>query len=85
MDVKQAVTVATRYFHELFPSYTENLELEEVEFLPGDGSWLVTLGYDKPAPSRPLLALVQPAERHYKVVHVDASGEPLSIRMRQAS
>jgi|GEM_PF-5524596 len=85
MDVKQAVAVAMRYFHELFPNYTQNLELEEVEFVPSDQSWRVTLGYDRQDLSRPFLNLVQPAERHYKVVHVNANGEPLSIRMRQAS
>ena len=88
MDVKQAVAIATTYFQTVFPNYTRNLALEEVEFLPQNESWLVTLGYDKErqVPPGVLRSLVpQNWERDYKVVHVDANGAPLSVKMREAS
>jgi hypothetical protein len=88
MDVKQAVAIATTYFRSVFPDYTRNLELEEVEFLPHNESWLITLGYDKekPEPTGVLRSFGQQSwERDYKVVHVDAKGTPLSVKMREAS
>jgi hypothetical protein len=88
MDVKQAVAIATTYFSTVFPNCMRNLELEEVEFLPHNESWLVTLGYDKekPEPTGVLRNFgQQPYERDYKVVHVDAKGTPLSVKMREAS
>ena len=84
MDVKTAVTVARSYLGEVFPESSTNLQLEEVEFIPSSGGWLITLSYLKPGHSSIIGALAAELHpREYKVVHIDADGTPLSIKMRR--
>jgi len=76
MDAKEAVRLATAYFHNLLDNRDlPGLELEEVEKSPDGLHWLVTLSYVR----RVLLA----EQRIYKQFKVDAeTGEVVSMTIR---
>jgi hypothetical protein len=85
VDVKQAVANAQSYLLELFPIPAGTLQLEEVE--PEDGGWLLTFSYQRkendPWGLANTLAFQQGSvPRVYKVVKVDLSGEPKSVKIR---
>lgn len=85
LDVKQAVSTACAYLSDLFPA-GDTLLLEEVEVLE-DGGWSVTLSYESPIPdpyglNPSQFHSVVGGKRVYKVITLDASGTPLSVKMR---
>lgn len=81
IPVTQAVEKATHYFLQLFPKYSNDMRLEEVEKTEDDQYWLVTLGYAT-APPNSVAGLF--AGREYKVVKLRASdGEPVSVKIRK--
>jgi hypothetical protein len=85
VDVKQAVANAQAYLLELFPITTGTLQLEEVE--PDAGGWRITFSYlrqdNDPYGFGRMIAIQQGSvPRVYKVVMVDPSGEPKSVKIR---
>jgi len=53
IDVKEAANSAIRFFQELAEStgtHPKQLRVEEVEFLSGSNTWLITLGFDVDPP-----------------------------------
>ena len=85
VDVKQAVANAQAYLLELFPITAGTLQLEEVE--PEAGGWRITFSYDRqendPYGFGRMIAIQRGnVSRVYKVVEVDPSGEPKSVKMR---
>jgi hypothetical protein len=76
VNVKDAVRAAQAYLTELFPVHGE-MELEEVELLPGDSGWHITFSYDR---SEIRGGLMLPRARVYKTVTLDAEGTPRSIK-----
>lgn len=84
VGVKQAVASAQAYLLDLFQT-GGSLQLEEVE--PLDGGWQITFSYERqekdPYNVRSMIALQEGRSlRVYKVVTVDPSGEPQSVKMR---
>jgi len=97
MEVKTAVHTALQYVKEVFEEEKlSNLGLEEVEFVPERGEWLVTVGFSRPwdfprekVSDWQLPVAVptykRPPDRDYKVVHVDdLQGQVLAIKNRDA-
>ncbi len=87
LPVKDAVQRARMYLEELFP-VRGRIELEEVEPHPSKlGAWKITFSYDREEEdpygiSRMLPPEARPKTRVYKVVTVDASGQPESVKMQ---
>lgn len=85
MDVKQAVYIAQAYVKDLFPN-SEHLRLEEVEPREdGTEGWRVTLSFEPNDDADYALkrAIGHQIQRVYKVVTLDASGTPFSIKIRE--
>lgn len=84
IDVKQAVMSARAYLLDLFETHGD-VELEEVEPTPPNGGWRITFSFERPEHD-PLglwrIATPQQGKRVYKVVTVDASGNPQAVKMR---
>jgi hypothetical protein len=84
VDVKQAVANARDYLTDLFPA-GETVQLEEVESLE-NGGWQVTLSFEPPRPDPYGLSKITgfhaAGPRVYKIVTLDPSGTPLSVKMR---
>ncbi len=85
MDVKQAVASAQDYLLSLFPTHSR-VELEEVE-PDANGGWRITFSYERDDPTdligiRRIMAEQGRDFRLYKVVTVDASGNPQSVKIR---
>lgn len=95
VTIKEAVAQAKQFLIDLGEEPLNNMRLEEIERDREEGTWRVTLGYDRDVePPRDPLAmsgalaglarLSKPIVRIYKVVTVDAqSGEALAMKMRQ--
>lgn len=91
LDVKEAARVATAYLLDLLgQDDIEDVRLEEVERTPGNGFWLVTLGYTRrlPAPDGQPPSVVSLLRGHppreYKVFTIDAhTGDVTSMKIRQ--
>lgn len=85
VDVKHAVAIAREYLTDLFPTHG-NVELEEVEPISGGAGWKVTFSYDRegddPLRIRQFLPPETIGKRVYKVVTIDASGNPQAVKMR---
>jgi len=84
VDVKQAVASAQDYLLSLFPTHSR-VELEEVE-PNADGGWRITFSYERADPDlfgiRRIMVEQGRDFRLYKVVTVDASGNPQSVKIR---
>ena len=85
VDVKQAVANARAYLLELFPIPAGTLQLEEVE--PESGGWRLTFSYERqesdPYGFGRMIAIQQGSvSRVFKVVKVDPSGDPKSVKIR---
>ncbi|MHB8522128.1 MAG: hypothetical protein ACYDH9_15390 [Limisphaerales bacterium] len=85
VEAKQAAQAAFQYIQHLFsPSSAFDLSLEEVELSPDGSCWLVTLGFNEPAPKNSNLPeFLRVPIRKLKVLKVDArSGEVLAMKIR---
>lgn len=87
MDVKEAVSVAKKYVHDLFgEEKIANLGLEEVIFEEKSKSWLITVGFSRPWDAPNTYGGILPAgdpKRSYKVVKIsDADQKVLSVKER---
>jgi hypothetical protein len=84
VDVKQAVASAQDYLLSLFPTHGR-VELEEVE-PNANGGWRITFSFERNDPDplgvRRFMADQGRDFRQYKVVTVDASGNPQSVKIR---
>jgi hypothetical protein len=85
MNVKEAVNVAREHLKWLFPIHGD-IELEEVESISQDSGWRITFSYERDEPDpvgiRRLLP-PQPGDRIYKIVTIDSSGNPISVKIRE--
>lgn len=87
MDVKEAVSVAKQYVHDLFgEEKIVNLGLEEVIFDEKAKSWLITVGFSRPWDAPSTFGGILPQgdpKRSYKVVKIaDADQRVLSVKER---
>jgi hypothetical protein len=86
IDEKRAVEIASRYFHEFFPT-TGGVMLEEIEEGDDGKCWLITLGYDvktKPPFARGLDLRSYSIHRDYKTLKIDnTTGRVCSMKMRK--
>jgi hypothetical protein len=87
--VNQAVAIAIDFFKQVFSRGLplNNVQLEELEMSDDGKRWLITVGYDDPAPPATLMeqAMRLRPSRKYKVVHVDAeSGQASAVKNRAA-
>ena len=94
MDVKDAVTIAKNWVHEILADEdVQNVGLEEVEYDSNEGVWDVTIGFSRrwnsPKDNQlsglaAALAVTQPAlKRAYRVVSVsDSDGKVISMKRR---
>ena len=62
--------------------------LEEVEYLETEEVWLITVGFDVPAPARTPIQMLRldgtQFVRKYKKVRIHSqTGEPLSVHIRK--
>jgi len=91
-DVKVAASAAQKYLISLLKTMgnldIKDLRVEEVEFSEDDQSWLITLGFTRPAdrledPLGEVLATPR-YRREYKIFKVDAeTGQVKSMKIRQ--
>lgn len=90
LTAKEAVAIAAKYMTEIYKS-PEGLLVEEIELLPDENVWTVTMGFWQPLPPRAeshnalLSVLGEPrrVRRTYKEIRVRASdGEVLSMKIR---
>jgi uncharacterized protein YdeI (YjbR/CyaY-like superfamily) len=91
MDVKEAIAAAKKYVNEVYAEeQVTNLGLEEVEHIPADGNWMVTLAFSRPwnTPRTRAqevlenLGAVSSLKRSYKVITVADDGTVLSMKNR---
>jgi hypothetical protein len=85
MDVKEIVARAKQYIIELFADQgLINLGLEEVDYDDAKDQWHITIGFSRDWGGGGQYALLGAAglPRIYKVVIVDKSGRPLSVKDR---
>lgn len=88
MQVKEVVSKAIDHIQTLFEhEQLTNLGLEEVEYDPQSGEWVVTVGFSRPWDYPPKTALGDLAlkgalpKRSFKVVRVnDSSEDVLSVK-----
>ncbi|MEA5534161.1 hypothetical protein [Crocosphaera sp. XPORK-15E] len=100
IDVRQAVSSAKNHLNQIIDlfGYIDDIRLEEIELSSDKKSWFITLGFhlfnspiDKQKNSLkketgiPNLAnLLNPTEREYKVIEIDAeTGDLKSIKIRE--
>jgi hypothetical protein len=91
MDVKEAITAAKTYLSDIYADeHVTNLGLEEVEHLPSDGKWVITLAFSRPwnTPRTRAqevlenLGAVSGLRRTYKVITLADDGTVLSMKNR---
>ena len=86
MDVTQAVEVAKRHLLLVFADeHLTDIGLEEVEPDKTGNNWNITIGFSRPWDHKNALtaALGDPHRgRSYKVIHINARGEMVSIKDR---
>ncbi len=91
MDAKDAIATAKRYVSEVYADeLVTNLGLEEIEHVPADGNWIITLGFSRPwnTPRTRAqevlenLGAVSSLRRSYKVITVSDDGSVLSMKNR---
>ncbi len=86
MEVKEAVSLAKQYVHDLFADERiDNLGLEEVVFDEKSKTWSITVGFSRPWDSPNRYGGILPAElrRSYKVVKIsDADKVVQSVKER---
>lgn len=91
MDAKEAIATAKRYVSEVYSDeHVTNLGLEEIEHLPAEGHWIITVGFSRPwntARTRAQevlenLGAVSALRRSYKVITVSDDGSVLSMKNR---
>jgi hypothetical protein len=89
MDVKEAVVAAKQYISEIYADeHVTNLGLEEVEHLPGEGHWMVTLGFSRPwnTPRTRAQEILEnlgafsPLRRTFKVITIGGDGSIISMK-----
>lgn len=92
MEVKEAVSTATKHVMELFKGEDiSNVGLEEVELDPEENLWRITIGFSRPwdYPGGALAAIYGKEagpKRSYKVVTIQNwDNKVLSIKNREAS
>lgn len=83
IDVKQAVSAATRFAEELYGARESlGITLEEVELSSDDREWLITLGIIDTANR----FAAQAGQRMYKIFRVNAeTGEVHSMKIRSVA
>jgi hypothetical protein len=93
IDVKQAVSAASEYLSQLYPSAKlHDVFLEEVALSDDERHWYVTIGFARPIPSpNATLAAMDAAmgrqnyERVYKLFEIDSdTGQVRSMKIRAA-
>jgi uncharacterized protein YdeI (YjbR/CyaY-like superfamily) len=91
MDVKEAIAAAKNYVNEVYADeQVTNLGLEEVEHIPGAGTWAITLSFSRPwniprTRAQEILENlggVSSLKRSYKVITVSDDGAVLSMKNR---
>lgn len=91
MDVKEAIAAAKGYINEVYADeHVTNLGLEEVEHLPGEGQWIITLGFSRPwnTPRTRAQEVLEnlgsysPLRRTFKVVTIGDDGTIVSMKNR---
>jgi hypothetical protein len=100
IDAKKAAQAAASYLNEirdLVDAKLKDVRLEEIELLETQNMWLITLGYDVPAPYQPSSSIFSQAnvtaglmnpsyKRDYKTFQVSAeTGEVQSMKIRSVS
>jgi hypothetical protein len=93
IDVKEAVSIARAFLHELYQSEElRDLLLEEIELTDDEQNWFITFGFGAPrAPKTGFeamkagIGLSEPIyERIYKTIRVRASdGEVRAMKIRE--
>ena len=85
MDVKQAVALAKGYIAAFFSQEgIDDLGLEEIKFDEAHDQWRITVGFLRPWDHQWDITRLAPSRmrRTYKVVIIDQSGKPVSIKNR---
>lgn len=92
MKPKEAVAIAKQYIHETFEEdEISQLTLEEIDFDDTGSSWMITIGFLRPADRKqpaldrllPKLSYEKPLERVYRVVRIrDTDGTVASVKIR---
>ena len=91
MDVREAIRIAKDYVNEVLgDEQISNLGLEETEFDPASGCWIITLAFSRPwnTPRTRAqevlenLGAVSSLRRSYKVLMVSDKGDVLSMKNR---
>jgi len=91
MDVKEAITAAKTYLSDVYAEeQVTNLGLEEVEHMPADGKWVITLAFSRPwnTPRTRAqevlenLGAVSGLRRTYKVITLAEDGTVVSMKNR---
>jgi hypothetical protein len=91
MDAKQAIAAAKAYLSDIYADeQVTNLGLEEIEHLPMDGGWLITLGFSRPwnTPRTRAqevlenLGAVSSLKRSYKIISMAEDGTVISMKNR---
>ena len=92
MDTKEAIAAAKKYVAEVYADeQATNLGLEEIEYIPATGKWVITLAFSRPW-STPRtraqevlenLGAVSALKRSHKVITMTDDGTVLSMRNRE--
>jgi hypothetical protein len=91
MDAREAIATAKRYVSEVYADeHVTNLGLEEIEHIPADGTWIITLGFSRPWNTPQTRAQevleniggVSALKRSYKIITVNNDGSVLSMKNR---
>jgi hypothetical protein len=92
MDTKQAIAAAKKYVTEVYADeQLANLGLEEIEHLPSEGRWVITLAFSRPWNTPRTRAQevlenlggVSALKRSNKVITMTDDGTVLSMRNRE--
>lgn len=85
MNVKEAVQIAKAYIADIFAEeHVAKIGLEEVEFEPETGTWLVTIGFSRVWDTdSALVTAIMSSQRAYKSLKIDdADGRVLAMKDR---
>jgi hypothetical protein len=91
MDAKEAIAAAKQYLNDVYADeIVTNLGLEEIEHVPNEGHWVVTLGFSRPwnTPRTRAQEVLEslgsysPLRRTFKVIIVNDDGSVVSMKNR---
>jgi hypothetical protein len=92
MDTKEAIAAAKKYVAEVYADeQATNVGLEEIEYIPAAGKWVITLAFSRPwntprTRAREVLENlggVSALKRSHKVITMSDDGTVLSMRNRE--